>query len=91
MKRDFHTMCSHSNKNFGDILQLMNLHHLRRAVTRKYHGFAPPTKESEANLGMTLGVKPSKRQKHHLEEKIKLADAELKGGKVGECSKDVGH
>ena len=78
MKKDFHMMCSHSNKRAGSMLQLMRLHHLRKEVFTRHVRFAPPTRESEAGLGMDLGLKPSKRAKKDSDASIPLADAHLK-------------
>jgi len=78
MKKDFHLMCSHSNQRAGSMLQLMRLHRLRKVAFRKYAEFAPPTKESEATLGMDLGVKESKRAKKDADSSIPIANEHLK-------------
>ena len=62
----------------SEVLQLMRLHHLRRVAFTKHAKFAPPTRESEAGLGMDLGLKPSKRAKKDSDASIPLADAHLK-------------
>ena len=86
MKRDFHTMVSHSNQSRSGMLQLMDLHHLRRAVYESYSEYAPPTRESESNLGMSLGLPEGKRAKKCSDDAIAIADghltALLEGGDV---------
>ena len=55
MKKDFHQMCSHSNKRAGSMLQLMRLHHLRKVAFKKHASFAPRTKESDGGSGDGAG------------------------------------
>ena len=78
MKKDFHMMCSHSNQRAGSMLQLMRLHHLRKATFAKSARFAPRTKESEASLGMDLALRPYKRTKKDSDASIPVADSHLK-------------
>ena len=82
MKKDFHCMVCHSNKKYGNVLQGMRLHHLRKATFTMGSEFAPPTKESEAGLGMDLGVGASKRQRVHKDAAIGTHNAHMAGGKV---------
>jgi len=84
MKKDFHAMCSHSNKAAGSMLQLMNLHYLRRNVYSRHATFAPPTKESESTLAMDLHRKESKRHKKAHDDAIPIANAALKAAKTPE-------
>ena len=56
----------------------MRLHRLRKVAFKKFAEFAPPTKESEAHLGMDLGVKDSKRAKKDADSSIPLANEHLK-------------
>ena len=79
MKKDFHTMCCHSNCRAGSMLQLMELSHLRRVTFCKGAKFAPPTRQSEAALGMELGVRDSKRTKKNSDDAIAVQDVLLRG------------
>ena len=78
MKRDFHQMCSHSNQRAGSMLQLMRLHRLRKVAFKKFAEFSPPTKESEAHLGMDLGVRAPKRTKKDADSSIPVANEHLR-------------
>ena len=71
-------MCSHSNQRAGSMLQLMRLHHLRKATFAKSARFAPRTKESEGSLGMDLALRPYKRTKKDSDASIPVADSHLK-------------
>ena len=79
MKKDFHTMCCHSNCRAGSMLQLMELSHLRRVTFCKGAKFAPPTRQSEAALGMELGVRDGKRTKRNSDDAIVVQDLLLRG------------
>ena len=66
------------------MLQLMNLHYLRRNVYSHHATFAPPTKESESTLAMDLHRKESKRHKKAHDDAIPIANAALKAAKTPE-------
>jgi hypothetical protein len=77
MKKDFHMMCSHSNKSYCNMHQLMDHHFLRRSVNAKHGDFAKPTRQSESYLGMDLGVSEGKRKRKRHDDSIPTADAHL--------------
>ena len=83
MKKDFKTMCCHSNSRAGSMLQLMELSHLRRQVFRTGAQFAPRTIQSQAVLGMDLGVKQGPRKRKQADLAISRQDKLLEG--VLEC------
>lgn len=78
MKKDFKTMCCHSNTRAGSMLQLMELSHLRRQVFRSGAQFAPRSMQSQANLGMDLGVKQGSRKRKQADFAIQMQDTVLK-------------
>ena len=90
IKKDFHTMCCHSNKKFGSMMQTLRLHHLRRKVFHKFSGFAPPTKESEANLGKKMDVRESKRRHKNHDDAIPIADSHLEAAKQTQAAMPAG-
>ena len=78
MKQDYHHLCNRGGKRkVSDMLQLMNLSHLRREVYRQYGKFAPPTRESERNLSMDMGLGEGKRTCKRHDDAIVIADGHL--------------
>ena len=78
MKKDFHQMCSHNNKKYGAMLQLLNLHHLRREVFAEHADLAPRNQQSQSMMGMELGLAEGKRKRANRDDAIPEADKHLK-------------
>jgi hypothetical protein len=87
MKKDFHMMCSHSNKSSGDMLQSMNLAFLRNAIVEQNWAFGPPTKETEGMFGRDVGRSEGKRVSKRHDDAIPVAEAYLLAVEGGEAAK----
>ena len=83
MKKYFHTMCSHSNKRIGDVLQMMNLLHLRDWVSKEFGQFASGTEETQWRLMIDCQLAPPKRQKKDTDAAIPVSDAAMTLLEVG--------